>query len=101
MTAHDHGARPLATPTVQVDNDRFAVTEWRFTPGAHTGWHRHAHDYVVVPLTSGTLLLDTPGGELSSALTAGIAYARAAGVEHDVINANDHEFVSIEIEAKR
>ena len=45
--------RPQAVPTVQIDNARVIVTEWRFAPGAETGWHRHAHDYVVVPTTGG------------------------------------------------
>ena len=37
MTDND---RPLAKPTVQVENDRVIVTEWRFPPGGHTGWHQ-------------------------------------------------------------
>jgi quercetin dioxygenase-like cupin family protein len=100
MPAAGHEGRPLAVGTTQVENERFIVTEWRFAPGAHTGWHRHAHDYVIVPMTSGRLLLDTAGGETSAELTAGTAYARQAGVEHDVINDNGHEFVFIEIEAR-
>jgi quercetin dioxygenase-like cupin family protein len=92
--------RPLAAPTRQVENERFIVTEWRFAPGAHTGWHRHEYDYVIVPMTSGNLRLETPDGEMIGSLTAGLAYSRNAGVEHDVINENDHEFVFIEIEAK-
>ena len=52
------------------------VTEWRFAPGAHTGWHVHAYDYVVVPLTTGSLVLDTPGGEARADLIAGQSYAR-------------------------
>lgn len=100
MTSSDHSARPLAVPTVQVENERFIVTEWRFAPGAHTGWHRHAHDYVVVPMTTGTLLLENADGPAQAALTAGLAYSRAAGVEHDVINDNAHEFVFVEIEAR-
>ncbi|MGB5327190.1 MAG: cupin, partial [Gammaproteobacteria bacterium] len=39
-------ARKLAKPTVQLENDRVIVTEWRFAPGAETTWHRHAYDYV-------------------------------------------------------
>jgi quercetin dioxygenase-like cupin family protein len=39
-----------ATSTVFIDNERITVTEWRFAPGASTGWHRHEHDYVIVPL---------------------------------------------------
>jgi quercetin dioxygenase-like cupin family protein len=41
-----------------VKNDRMIVTEWRFQPGEDTGYHVHAHDYVVVPLTSGLLRLE-------------------------------------------
>lgn len=100
MSSRAHDWRPLAVPTVQVENERFIVTEWRFAPGAHTGWHRHAHDYVVVPMTTGPLLLDTADGSRSSDLVAGVAYSRQAGVAHDVINDGEREFVFIEIEAK-
>ncbi len=93
--------RPAAKPTVQIDNDRVKVTEWRFTPGAQTGWHRHGMDYVVVPMTTGTLLLETPQGDVHSQLQAGVSYTRLTGVEHNVINANDHEFVFVEIELKQ
>ena len=90
-----------ARPTVQVDNDRTRVTEWRFAPGAATGYHRHEYDYVVVPRTTGTLNMIGPDGtESSSELTAGQAYFRQAGVEHDVINANGFEFVFVEVEFK-
>ena len=93
--------RPAAVPTVQIDDDRSRVVEWRFAPGAATGWHKHGHDYVVVPMTTGRLLLEEPGGVSRHAqLTAGISYTRSAGVEHDVINDNDTEFVFIEIEMK-
>ena len=86
---------------IQVDNERIRVTEWRFSPGAATGWHRHEHDYVVVPLTTGTLKLIQPdGSEVLSRLEAGASYFRRAGVEHDVINANPHDFVFVEIELK-
>ena len=47
--------REKAKPTVQIDNDKVKVTRWDFLPGAETGWHRHEMDYVVVPLTDGTL----------------------------------------------
>ena len=45
--------RPKAIGTKQIENDRVIVTEWRFAPGAETGWHRHGHDYIVVPLFDG------------------------------------------------
>lgn len=85
---------------VQIDDARVKVTEWRFAPGASTGWHRHAHDYVVVPLTTGKLRLDEPGGTRVAELTAGMSYNRGAGVEHDVVNINDFEFRFVEIELK-
>jgi quercetin dioxygenase-like cupin family protein len=87
-----------ATSLVQVQNDRVIVTEWRFAPGADTGHHVHAHDYVVVPLTSGVLRLEEPAGVREVRLEAGVSYARAAGVAHNVINANAHEFRFIEVE---
>lgn len=89
-----------AQSIVQIDDARVKVTEWRFLPGASTGWHKHAHDYVVVPLTTGKLRLDEPSGSRVVELTAGVSYNRGAGVEHDVVNVNDHEFRFVEIELK-
>jgi quercetin dioxygenase-like cupin family protein len=93
--------RAQAQSTVQIDNERVIVTQWRFAPGAETGWHRHGHDYVVVPLTDGILQLETLEGQRSSELRIGQSYARAAGVEHNVINANDFEFAFVEVELKQ
>jgi quercetin dioxygenase-like cupin family protein len=90
-----------AVATVQVDNERVRVTEWRFAPGAATGWHRHELDYVVVPMTTGRLRIDTGGSETIAELVVGQSYSRFAPVEHDVINANPYEFAFIEIEMKR
>jgi quercetin dioxygenase-like cupin family protein len=87
-----------ATSIVQVHNERVIVTEWRFAPGAETGAHVHAHDYVVVPLTAGTLKLDEPTGVRSVRLEVGASYARSAGVAHNVINDNSYEFRFVEIE---
>ncbi len=89
---------PRATAIVQVKNDRMIVTEWRFQPGEDTGYHVHAHDYVVVPLTNGLLRLEEPTGTRDVRLEAGASYARSAGVAHNVINPNDHEFRFVEVE---
>lgn len=89
-----------AQGNVQIDDARVKVTQWCFAPGAATGWHKHAHDYVVVPLTTGSLRLDEPGGSRTVQLTAGVSYNRLAGVEHDVVNVNDFEFRFVEIELK-
>ena len=75
--------RPLAKPTVQLENARVIVTEWRFPPGAHTGWHKHMHDYVVVPVTTGELHIFDGKQTVPAPLRAGVSYARQTGVEHD------------------
>ena len=93
-------ARKLATPTVQLETERVIVTEWRFEPGAETTWHRHAYDYVVIPQTTGQLLIQTAEGESIAELVSGISYARSQGVEHNVINHNDYPFVFVEVELK-
>jgi beta-alanine degradation protein BauB len=89
---------PAAVATVQIDTSTIRVTEWRFASGAATGHHRHEYPYVVVPMTTGTLAITGPGGDSTAELVTGQAYARPAGVEHDVRNANDFEFVFVEIE---
>ena len=91
--------RPKAISREMVANARFKVTEWRFVAGAETGWHRHAHDYVIVPMTTGRLLLEEKDGDRYAELRMGEPYARSVGVEHNVISANEGEFVFIEIEA--
>lgn len=89
-----------ATAHPQIDNDRVIVTEWRFEPGAETGHHVHGHDYVVVPLTTGTLRLEEPTGVREVQLQAGVSYSRPKGVAHNVINANSFEFRFVEVELK-
>lgn len=91
---------PRARATVQVDTARVRVTEWRFRPGESTGHHRHALDYVVVPMTTGKLESRGADGVAVSDLVTGRAYTRPAGVEHDVRNVNPFEFVFVEIEIK-
>lgn len=89
-----------ATPTVLIENDRVRVTEWRFRArGDNTGWHRHGHDYVVVPQFDGALEIDLEDGQrIRADLKTGVPYFRELGVKHDVINANDFECAFVEIE---
>ena len=99
MTDSPH---PAATATVQIDNDSVRVTEYRFKPGEATGWHRHEMDYIVVPTEGGRLRMTGPNGEETEAvLERGRSYTRKAGVEHDVLNVDDHEVVFVEVELKR
>lgn len=83
-----------------IENARVIVTEYRFAPGANTGWHRHGHDYVVVPLMDGKVKLETKTGSSVAEMKKGVPYFRERGVEHDVINANDMDYAFIEIELK-
>ena len=92
---------PIGTATVQIDNDHVRVTEWRFQPGEATGHHTHGFNYVVIPTLGGQLTIVTPDGkESAAALTIGHPHYRNAGVEHDVINADNHEVAFIEVEIK-
>src|SRR5688572_526063 len=93
-------SRPPATATVQADNERVRITEWRFPPGTSTGFHRHEFDYVVVPMTTATLQIITTAGTLANEIVAGQAYFRKAGAEHEVINENDFEVIFVETELK-
>jgi beta-alanine degradation protein BauB len=94
--------RPQAVATVKIEEPFARVTEWRFTPEAETGWHVHAHDYVVVPLLDGALLLEEPGGVSRTVpMTAHVPYARPAGVEHNVVNASGHDYAFLEVEILR
>ncbi len=89
----------LAKSVMHADDDRFRVTEWQFEAGAETGWHKHGHDYVIVPLTDGTLGLDYPDGSRTQAnLSQGQPYARRAGVEHNVTNAGLDYLAFLEVE---
>ena len=92
--------RPKAVASTQIDNERVIVTEWRFAPGAETGWHKHGYDYIVVPGMNGNLLIESDEGENTSELIAGQSYFRPRGVEHNVVNANEFEFYFVEIELR-
>jgi quercetin dioxygenase-like cupin family protein len=95
-----NNTRARAQGTLLQENERVIITEWRLAPGAETGWHRHAHDYVVVCLTAGKLLAETANGNVETELKFGQTYARPAGVEHNIVNPNRGEFAFIEIELK-
>jgi quercetin dioxygenase-like cupin family protein len=90
-----------AEASVTVDSERIRVTSWTFAPGQATGMHRHEFDYVVVPVTGGSFTVTAPDGAPSEMRQeAGQAYARQAGVEHNVANAGPQTAVFVEIELK-
>lgn len=93
--------REPAVGTVQIDDDHVRVTRWDFNPGAETGWHRHGWHYVVVPIHDGRLLIELPdGATITAELQAGVSYTRAAGAEHNVVNAGGTPLSFVETELK-
>ncbi len=53
-------------------------------------------------LTDATMAIEAAGGAVTETrLTAGHAYRRPSGVEHDVKNASDRPMAFVEIEIKR
>jgi quercetin dioxygenase-like cupin family protein len=93
--------RPAATAALKFEDDMLRITEWRFAPGAATGWHRHGWPYFVVMLTDGILRIHDGANVSDVSLVAGQTYRRVAGVEHDVMNGAPHPIAFIEIEVKR
>lgn len=90
-----------AEASVTVDSERIRVTSWTFAPGQATGMHRHEFDYVVVPVSGGSFNVTAPDGAASEMRQeAGLAYARPAGVEHNVANAGPQTAVFVEVELK-
>jgi quercetin dioxygenase-like cupin family protein len=92
--------RPQAQWRTIEDNERVAVREWRFAPGAESGWHTHERDYVIVYRTKATHLIETLEGGITVDMAEGHSYFRAKGVEHNVVNAGDSEVVMMVIELK-
>jgi beta-alanine degradation protein BauB len=92
--------REKATFTTIEDNARVRITEWRFAPGAETGWHVHSLDYIVVYGTAGQLLAETKEGPIAVEVRAGQSYFRKAGVEHNIVNAGGEDLVFVETELK-
>jgi mannose-6-phosphate isomerase-like protein (cupin superfamily) len=85
--------------TVQIENADVRVTRWDLGVGAATGPHRHAYDYVVVPLTTGRMGITAYDGTHSvTDLEPGTCYHRTAGVRHDVRNDGTDPLSFVEVE---
>ena len=93
--------RAQAAATTMIDDARVRVTRFDFAPGAETGWHRHALDYVITAVTDCTMLLEEPGGASRTVeVPRGTAYRRDRGVEHNVVNAGAAPMAFVEVELK-
>ncbi len=90
-----------AKATQMIDDARVRVTRFDFAPGAETGWHRHAMDYVITAVTDCHMRLELPDGTVNEVtVPAGTSYRRDQGVEHNVINAGDQPMSFVEVELK-
>ena len=68
----NHPEPGKAVGQVIIENDRVRVTPWDFaSEGDATGWHRHQHDYVIVPPFDGRLEIEHAGRTDISELTQG------------------------------
>jgi quercetin dioxygenase-like cupin family protein len=90
-----------AVPTVQRDDTDVRITRWDFPPGAVTGQHTHSWPYVVVMLTDAIIGVDDGSAVTETRMSAGQAYSRPAGIEHDVMNSATAPMAFVEIEFKR
>ncbi|CEP34086.1 cupin domain-containing protein [Vreelandella titanicae] len=93
--------RMQASSHLQIENSQVIVTRWDFPPGSETGWHRHEHNYVIVPIIGGKMLLETEEGNREVILEAGVCYNREEGTEHNVINNGKSPFSFVEVEIKK
>jgi quercetin dioxygenase-like cupin family protein len=93
---------PIARSTTSADTDRVRITTLTFDDGDETGRHRHAYDYIVVPITGGTFLVEEHDGSTRElAQVAGSAYIGREGTEHNVVNQSGGVAAFVEIELKR
>lgn len=92
-----------ARSTITIDDAQARVTTWTFeAAGDTTGRHRHKYDYVVVPVTGGTLVVTTPDGERREMTQqAGAPYRGIAGTDHTVTASSGETVCFVEIEIKR
>lgn len=90
--------RAPATAEQQLDDGVVRVTKWTFAPGTETGAHVHEYDYVVVPITQGTLTIESDEGTTTFDLVVGDSYQRGKGVAHNVANDGDSTVAFVEIE---
>ena len=84
----------------QLENEHFRVTRWTIEPGGHIPMHEHVYEYVVIPMTAGTLhVTNADGSKIESPLTPGVTYSRPAGSEHTIANRDASDpIVFVEVE---
>jgi beta-alanine degradation protein BauB len=99
----DENAMADARSQTTIDDERVRVTTWSFEKaGDGTGAHVHEYDYVLVPVTGGTLtaVSTTDGSARTITQVAGSPYTGQAGLAHTV-TADADGIVFVEVELKK
>ena len=84
----DENAMADARSKTTINDERVRVTTWSFEKaGDSTGAHVHEYDYVLVPITGGTLtaVSTTDGSARTITQVAGSPYAGQAGLAQRVV----------------
>jgi mannose-6-phosphate isomerase-like protein (cupin superfamily) len=90
-----------ATDVVVIeDSARVRIMRYTLAPGAATGWHVHALDYVIVPYCDCRVRVETKTGLIEAEMWKDKPYFSSAGAEHNVVNAMDAPLSFLEIELK-
>jgi beta-alanine degradation protein BauB len=100
--SEDENAMADARSETTIDDERVRVTTWSFEKaGDSTGAHVHEYDYVLVPITGGTLtaVSTTDGSVRTITQVAGSPYTGQAGLAHTV-TADADGIVFVEVELK-
>ncbi len=96
----DMSEKPGSHSELQLEDEHFRVTRWTIEPGGHIPMHEHAYEYVVIPLTGGTMYVaNADGTHIESVLTPGVSYSRPAGSQHSIANRDTSQpIVFVEVE---
>lgn len=78
--------------------DTATLSRHTLAPGQTTGMHQHRFDYVVVPLSDGTVTIDTEGGSTAFSMQRATPYSRKAGITHSLTNTGSSVVDFIEVE---
>ena len=85
----------------EINNNIVKVNKFTLNPKGSTGFHLHALDYVIIPITDGCLkLINKNKHESFANLKAGKPYFRKKGIEHNVVNIGSKTIIFIEVEIK-
>jgi beta-alanine degradation protein BauB len=83
--------------TMQVEHDGMRISRYDLAAGDRIPWHRHDHDYLVIPLTDGVFEVTGPDGTDLHHVHGGEPYRRDAGTEHELRNGErPYSFIEIE-----